>query len=89
MDMGKRVCKAETIYEYLLLCQKVREAKRFIKTNYQFVETLSIIRLAKLIENVKIKKDYVHFAKALITKKYPNTMDKYVEEVENEVFKGD
>lgn len=77
--MANRICKCQKLYQYLIMSQKIREAKRYVKGNYEFLETLSIINEAKNIEDVNVKRDYVRFAKAFICKKYPNTNEKYLE----------
>lgn len=79
MDMANRICKAETVLEYLMRSQRVREAKRYIKNNYERIDTLFIINIAKEIRSPQSQKDYVIFAKNFIQKKYPNTIDKYIE----------
>lgn len=56
IDMANKVCKPQKVFEMLIQTQRVREARRFLKQNYENIETLFIITVSKGIKDENLRK---------------------------------
>ena len=56
IDMANRVCKDQKVFEFLVLSQKVWEARRYLKTHYENIEILFIIYVSDGIKDPAMKK---------------------------------
>ena len=83
--MANRSCKHQKVFELLLIAQKVWEARRFLKINFENIEILFMIYAAKLIENTSVRDEYIQLTRNFIQKKFPSITEKYLEEAEESV----
>ena len=66
--------------------QRTREGKRFIKNNYEKMEALDLMEMAKYIENIEVKKDFVSYVRSFILKKYPAVNPIYLDEAQSKLI---
>lgn len=85
IDMANRACKHQKVFELLLLSQKVWEARRYLKLNFENIEVLFMIYAAKLIRDERQKAEYIKLTKLFIQKKFPSITEKYLQEAEESV----
>lgn len=65
---------------------RVRDAKRYIRGNYDKMDSLYLIEVAKYIKNTVILADYLKFIKSFILQKYPTINISYLNEAESKLF---
>ena len=85
IDMANRGCKPQKVFELLLISQKVWEARRYLKYNYESIDVLFMIYSAKFIREPNIRKEYLRLTKQFIQKKFPSMTEKYINEAEESV----
>lgn len=70
----------------LMKLERVRDAKKYIKQNYDKIEVLYLIEVAKYIKNPVILADYLKYIKSFILLKYPTINVVYLDEAEAKLF---
>lgn len=70
----------------IMKSQRTREGKRFIKSNYEKMEALDLMEMAKYIENIEVKRDFVSYVRSFILKKYPAVNPIYLDEAQSKLI---
>jgi hypothetical protein len=70
----------------MLKKDRLREAKRYLKSNYDKCEVLDMLEVAKYITSVEKRKEFVRFVRLFITQKFPAINTIYLDEAEKKLF---
>ena len=60
--------------------QRAKEGKRFIKANYDKMEVLDMLEMAKYVISIDRKRQFVKFLRFFIAQKYPTMNTLYLDE---------
>lgn len=86
VDITFRSGTPRDMIKILMKLNRVRDAKRFIRVNYEKVDVLYLIEVAKYIKNPVILADYLKYIKSFILLKYPTININYLNEAESKLF---
>ncbi len=78
VDITFRSGTHKDMVKILMKLERVRDAKKYIKQNYDKIEVLYLIEVAKYIKNPVIFKEYLKYIKSFILLKYPTTNIAYL-----------
>lgn len=79
VDMTFRSGSHKEIARILMKFERVRDAKRFIKQNYDKIDVLYLIEVAKYIKNPVILEEYLRYIKSFILLKFPTLNIAYLD----------
>ncbi len=71
MDITFRSGTHKDMVKILMKLERIRDAKKYIKQNYDKVDVLYLIEVSKYIKNPNVFSEYLKFIKSFILLKYP------------------
>lgn len=86
VDITFRSGTPRDMVKILMKLDRVRDAKKFIRVNYDKIDVLYLIEVAKYIKNHVILTDYLKYIKSFILLKYPTINITYLNEAESKLF---
>lgn len=86
VDMTYRSGTQKEMVKLLMKLDRVRDAKKYIKQNYDKIDVLYLIEVAKYIKNPIIFAEYLKYAKSFILLKYPTINIAYLNEAESKLL---
>jgi|GEM_PF-4386855 len=86
VDITFRSGTPREMVKILMKLDRVRDAKKFIRVNYDKIDVLYLIEVAKYIKNPVILTDYLKYIKSFILLKYPTINITYLNEAESKLF---
>jgi len=86
VDITFRSGTPKDMVKILMKLDRVRDAKKFIRVNYDKIDVLYLIEVAKYIKNPVILTDYLKYIKSFILLKYPTINITYLNEAESKLF---
>lgn len=86
VDITFRLGTPRDMVKILMKLDRVRDAKKFIRVNYDKIDVLYLIEVAKYIKNPVILTDYLKYIKSFILLKYPTINITYLNEAESKLF---
>jgi hypothetical protein len=71
VDITFRSGTHKDMVKILMKLERIRDAKKYIKQNYDKVDVLYLIEVSKYIKNPNVFSEYLKFIKSFILLKYP------------------